>query len=51
MIEASISKVYKNETDYMAIINLMKKLGFYVWSIERGFTDKKLVSSSVRYYL
>tara|TARA_B100000579_G_C22724842_1_gene801223 strand:- start:18 stop:758 length:741 start_codon:yes stop_codon:yes gene_type:complete len=41
MIEASISKVYKKETDYMAIINLMKKLGFYVWSIERGFTDKK----------
>ena len=41
MIEVSISKVYKKEADYMAIINLMKKLDFYVWSIERGFTDKK----------
>ena len=43
MIEASISKVYKNETDYMAIINLMKKLGFYVWSIEEDLLIKKLV--------
>ena len=43
MIEASISKVYKNETDYMAIINLMKKLGFMFGQLKEDLLIKKLV--------
>ena len=41
MIETSISKVYDQEKDYLEMINLMKSFGFYVWSVERGFTNKK----------
>ena len=41
MVESSISKLYKNEETFLGIINLIKKLGFSIWSIERGFTNKK----------
>ena len=41
MIETSISKVYDQEKDYLEMINLMKSFGFHVWSVERGFTNKK----------
>ena len=41
MIETSISKVYNQEKDYLEMINLMKSFGFHVWSVERGFTNKK----------
>ena len=41
MIETAISKVYKSEAIYLDMIKLMKKFGFKIWSIERGFTNKK----------
>ena len=42
MVKTSISKLYKNEESFFEIINLIKKLDFSIWSIERGFTNKKL---------
>ena len=41
MIETAISKVYKSEAIYLDMIKLLRKLGFKIWSIERGFTNKK----------
>ena len=41
MIEASIAKVYKSEALYLEMIKLLNKFGFKVWSIERGFGNKK----------
>ena len=41
MVKTSISKLYKNEESFLGIINLIKKLDFSIWSIERGFTNKK----------
>lgn len=41
MLEVSIIKVYKKEETYLGMIALMEKMGFTVWSIERGFTNKK----------
>ena len=42
IVKTSISKLYKNEESFFEIINLIKKLDFSIWSIERGFTNKKL---------
>ena len=42
MAKTSISKLYKNEESFLDIINLIKKFDFSIWSIERGFTNKKL---------
>ena len=41
MVKTSIAKLYKNEESFFEIINLIKKLDFSIWSIERGFTNKK----------
>ena len=41
MIETAISKVYKSEAIYLDMIKLLRKFGFKIWSIERGFTNKK----------
>ena len=42
MLEASITPLYKGEVNYLNIIEFMKKKGFYVWAIERGFSNKKI---------
>jgi len=41
MLETSITPMYKREDNYIKIIEFMKKKGFYVWAIERGFSNKK----------
>ena len=41
MLEASIEAIHNKEKDYSEIIKLMKKMGFSVWSVERGFSNKK----------
>ena len=41
MLEASIKPIHNKEKDYSYIIKLMKKMGFSVWAIGRGFSDKK----------
>ena len=41
MLETSITPMYKGEESYKKIIEFMKKKGFYVWAIERGFSNKK----------
>ena len=41
MLETSITPMYKGEESYTKIIEFMKKKGFYVWAIERGFSNKK----------
>ena len=41
MLEASIEAIHKKEKDYSDIIKLMKIMGFSVWSVERGFSNKK----------
>lgn len=40
MLETSITPMYKGEESYTKIIKFMKKKGFYVWAIERGFSNK-----------
>ena len=40
MLETSIIPMYKGEDNYIKIIEFMKKKGFYVWAIERGFSNK-----------
>jgi hypothetical protein len=40
MLETSITPMYKGEDNYIEIIEFMKKKGFYVWAIERGFSNK-----------
>lgn len=40
MLETSIIPMYKGEDNYIEIIQFMKKKGFYVWAIERGFSNK-----------
>ena len=42
MLEVSITPLYKGEVNYLNIIEFMKKKGFYVWAIERGFSNKKI---------
>lgn len=41
MLETSIIPMYEGEDNYIKIIEFMKKKGFYVWAIERGFSNKK----------
>tara|TARA_Y100000741_G_scaffold361926_1_gene346752 strand:+ start:2116 stop:2850 length:735 start_codon:yes stop_codon:yes gene_type:complete len=41
MLEASITKLYKGEESFLGIIKFLKKHGFSIWSIQRGFTNKK----------
>ena len=41
MLEVSIEAIHKKEKDYSDIIKLMKKMGFSVCSVERGFSSKK----------
>tara|TARA_B100001063_G_C16759604_1_gene555211 strand:- start:1885 stop:2622 length:738 start_codon:yes stop_codon:yes gene_type:complete len=40
MLETSILTLYKGEEDFLKMIKFMKKKGFYIWSIERGFSNK-----------
>lgn len=40
MLEASILPLYRNENNFTKMIQFMKKKGFYVWAIERGFSNK-----------
>ena len=40
MLEASIIPIYQGEKDYLEMIKFMKKKGFYVWAIEKGFSNK-----------
>ena len=41
MLETSIKPLHNKEKDYSHIIKLMKKMGFSVWAMARGFSDKK----------
>jgi len=40
MLELSLTPLYKNEASFFEMVNLLKKFGFKIWSIERGFADK-----------
>ena len=40
MLETSILPLYRNEDNFTKMIQFMKKKGFYVWAIERGFSNK-----------
>ena len=40
MLEVSVVAIYKGERDFIEMIKFMKKKGFYVWAIERGFSNK-----------
>ena len=41
IIETSIIKLYEGETLWVEIVKYLEKLGYKVWSIERGFSNKK----------
>ena len=41
MVELSIVKLYTSEASVNEMIGLLNKLGFELWSIERGFSNKK----------
>ncbi len=40
MLEVSVVPIYKGERDFIEMIKFMKKKGFYIWAIERGFSNK-----------
>ena len=40
MLEVSVVPIYKGEKNFIEMIKFMEKKGFYVWAIERGFSNK-----------
>ena len=41
LVELSIVKLYSSDASFNEMIDLLNKLGFELWSIERGFSNKK----------
>ena len=41
-LEEAITKLYKGEESFLGIIKFLKKHGFSIWSIQRGFTNKRI---------
>ena len=41
LVELSIVKLYSSEVPFNEMIDLLNKLGFELWSLERGFSNKK----------
>ena len=41
LVELSIVKLYSSEASFNEMIDLLNKLGFELWSIERGFSNRK----------
>ncbi len=41
LVEMSIVKLYSSEASFNEMIDLLNKLGFELWSLERGFSNKK----------
>tara|TARA_B100000795_G_C22777996_1_gene430928 strand:+ start:998 stop:1729 length:732 start_codon:yes stop_codon:yes gene_type:complete len=40
LVEVSLTELYKNQKTWLEIINKIENLGFEIWSIDRGFTNK-----------
>jgi len=41
LVKLSIVKLYSSDASFNEMIDLLNKLGFELWSIERGFSNKK----------
>jgi FkbM family methyltransferase len=41
LVEVSLADLYEGQTTWIEMINKIQSLGFKIWSIDRGFTNKK----------
>ena len=41
LVEVSLTNLYEGQKDWLEIIELIKKKGFHLWSVDRGFSNKK----------
>ena len=41
LVEVSLAELYEGQKNWIDIIEYLKSLGFKIWSIDRGFTNKK----------
>jgi len=41
LVEVSLSELYEGQKPWLEIINLIQSHGFKLWSVDRGFTNKK----------
>tara|TARA_B100000767_G_scaffold268136_2_gene287935 strand:+ start:11809 stop:12537 length:729 start_codon:yes stop_codon:yes gene_type:complete len=41
LVEVSLAELYEGQKNWIDIIDYLKSLGFKIWSIDRGFTNKK----------
>ena len=41
LVEVSLSQLYEGQKDWLDIIDFIKSKGFSLWSIDRGFSNKK----------
>ena len=41
LVEVSLVALYEGQTTWIEMINEIQSLGFKIWSIDRGFTNKK----------
>jgi len=41
LVEVSLTDLYEGQTSWIEMINKIQSLGFKIWSIDRGFTNKK----------
>jgi len=40
LIEVSFTELYKKQKTWLELIKQIENLGFYIWSVDRGFTNK-----------
>ena len=41
LVEVSLTNLYEGQKNWFDIADFLKKKGFYLWSIDRGFSNKK----------
>ena len=41
LVEVSLTNLYEGQKDWLEIIEFIKKKGFHLWSVDRGFSNKK----------
>jgi hypothetical protein len=40
LVEVSLADLYEGQKDWLEIIEFIKKKGFQLWSVDRGFSNK-----------
>ena len=41
LVEVSLAELYEGQKNWIEIIDHLKDFGFKIWSVDRGFTNKK----------